>query len=340
MRQLFFSEDNMKYFAPGYYRKFHCIADKCQDNCCIGWEIDIDGDTMGKYSNMGGEIGRKLKENITVSEDGCYCFRLTADERCPFLNSSNLCELILSGGDDMLCEICRLHPRFRNWLPDRCEIGLGLCCEAAAEIILCDKEPFSMAECENDDEEIYEYEPAAGFIMSERNTLISLIESSIPTEDKTGRLLGYGKYIEERLYLRDYSHISDFDIWEKHSPDTNSEKNIDLIISLEPLNDKWKSICKKLEAVKTDNFGYSPSDELYYGNLLKYYIYRYYANAADDLDVFSPIALAVFSADAVTYIKKATGMSFIDSACLWSKEIDYSAENIDMICDYLNQSDN
>ena len=31
--------------VPSYYEKFHCIADQCKDNCCYGWEIDIDEGT-------------------------------------------------------------------------------------------------------------------------------------------------------------------------------------------------------------------------------------------------------------------------------------------------------
>lgn len=43
--------------VPSYYEKFHCIADQCKDNCCYGWEIDIDEGTMDYYRSLG-EIGR------------------------------------------------------------------------------------------------------------------------------------------------------------------------------------------------------------------------------------------------------------------------------------------
>ena len=35
-----------------------------------------------------------------------------------------------------LCQVCRDHPRFRSFFNDREELGLGLCCEAAARLIL------------------------------------------------------------------------------------------------------------------------------------------------------------------------------------------------------------
>ena len=36
----------MKIYVPDYYSEFSCIADKCSDNCCIGWEIDIDENSL------------------------------------------------------------------------------------------------------------------------------------------------------------------------------------------------------------------------------------------------------------------------------------------------------
>ena len=45
---------------PNYYKKFRCIAGDCRDNCCIGWEIDVDGDTLRKYEKIGGDFGARL----------------------------------------------------------------------------------------------------------------------------------------------------------------------------------------------------------------------------------------------------------------------------------------
>lgn len=42
---------------PDYYPLFHCIADRCRHNCCIGWEIDVDGDSLAAYDQIGGEMG-------------------------------------------------------------------------------------------------------------------------------------------------------------------------------------------------------------------------------------------------------------------------------------------
>ena len=50
---------------PQFYDKFLCTGDKCTDNCCIGWEIDVDEDSLERYKQVGGELGKRLRENIS-----------------------------------------------------------------------------------------------------------------------------------------------------------------------------------------------------------------------------------------------------------------------------------
>ena len=39
----------MKQIYPSYYTAFRCIGGACGDNCCIGWEIEIDSKTLAAY---------------------------------------------------------------------------------------------------------------------------------------------------------------------------------------------------------------------------------------------------------------------------------------------------
>ena len=133
-----------KIFAPDYYPAFHCIADKCRHTCCAGWEIDIDEDSLKKYQSMEDELGAFLRGHIDLKP--VPHFRLAKGERCPLLRSDLLCELILQKGDSALCQICRDHPRFRNYWSDRVEIGLGLACEEAARVILSSNHPLRLIE--------------------------------------------------------------------------------------------------------------------------------------------------------------------------------------------------
>ena len=120
----------MKIIAPDYYPEFKCAAGKCRHTCCCGWEIAVDDDSLEKYRD---------KSDILpfVDREGGAHFRLLGEEeRCPFLNGSGLCSLILRYGEDILCQTCRDHPRFRSFWSDRIELGLGLVCEEAGRLIL------------------------------------------------------------------------------------------------------------------------------------------------------------------------------------------------------------
>ena len=99
----------MKLYAPKYYEKFVCIADRCRHSCCIGWEIDVDRETAEKYKKMTDGYGLEIKKSL--SHKGTTHFKLKKDDRCPHLNDHGLCKIILNVGEDCLCEICREHPR-------------------------------------------------------------------------------------------------------------------------------------------------------------------------------------------------------------------------------------
>ena len=78
----------MKHLAPAYYGAFTCLADRCRDNCCIGWEIGIDPDTAAFYDSFPGETGDWLRSGITPPGTD-RCFLPDAQGRCRFLNEIN-----------------------------------------------------------------------------------------------------------------------------------------------------------------------------------------------------------------------------------------------------------
>ena len=75
---------------PDYYKNFKCIAGACCHSCCIGWEIDIDPDTLCRFDSLEGEFGERVRGSI-CREDTTH-FLLSEDERCPFLNACGLCD--------------------------------------------------------------------------------------------------------------------------------------------------------------------------------------------------------------------------------------------------------
>ena len=164
--------------VPDFYPEFACIASRCGHSCCVGWEVDVDEDSLERYSGIPGALGDKLRREIDMTSSPH--FRLDGRERCPFLTEENLCQLILELGEDSLCQICTDHPRFRSWFPDRVEEGLGLCCEEAGQLLLDRAEPLGFLSLPFDGED---EEPGEDYraLLELRTQLISLLQDRTKT---------------------------------------------------------------------------------------------------------------------------------------------------------------
>lgn len=125
----------MSIWYPDFYPAFRCRASACRHSCCRGWEIDVDDRSAERYRAIPGELGEELRRALFSDEEGWH-FRLDGEERCPFLQPDGLCRLICRLGEEALCDICALHPRFFEEL-DADELwGLGLSCEEATALLL------------------------------------------------------------------------------------------------------------------------------------------------------------------------------------------------------------
>lgn len=133
---------------PDFYDNFSCIASACRHSCCRGWEIDIDPDTAGYYEEFPGDFGDEIRRNIFYDEEGCH-FKLI-EENCPFLDKDGLCRMIKTQGEDVLCDICALHPRFYFDLSHQEFEGLGLCCEAVCSLLLSSRDTLLFINDEDD----------------------------------------------------------------------------------------------------------------------------------------------------------------------------------------------
>lgn len=303
---------------PDYYKKFRCTADKCRHNCCIGWEIDIDPETADFYRTVTGEMGKRLKESI--SGDPEPHFLLSASERCPFLNSCNLCDIITKLGEEHLCDICTEHPRFHNELPYRTESGLGLCCEAAAELILGQAEPMTL-----------EYNGFSEFddnIIALRDNIISVLQNRAQSMDKR---------INEMLV-----------ICNARLPERSISQWAELFLGLERMDEEWTRLLTILlnNAEQADICGFNnfmASRQTEYEQLTVYFIYRHFAVAQDTLDASARAAFAALgykilhALGAVLWTQNGefTFEQQINIARLFSSEIEYSDENLDILLDEL-----
>lgn len=125
----------MSVWYPDFYPAFRCRASACRHSCCRGWEIDVDEKSAQRYRELPGELGEALRTALFEDGEGWH-FRLDGEERCPFLEPDGLCCLIRELGEEALCDICALHPRFFQEIGEDELWGLGLSCEAATALLL------------------------------------------------------------------------------------------------------------------------------------------------------------------------------------------------------------
>lgn len=306
---------------PDYYPEFKCIAAACRHTCCAGWEIDIDEESLARFRKTEGAMGERLRAAISPGEEPYFI--LAEGERCPFLNGENLCDLILYGGEEFLCQICTDHPRFRSFLPSRTEIGLGLCCEAAGVLILGRKEPMRLLsegkpEPENEEET---------YLLALREQVFSLARD---------RRLPIGERMERILALCG------------SDADTDPLRWLDFYRGLERLEDGWGDVLEELarygpDAAEEAFAAYTQGRETEYEQLLLYFLYRHFLVAYEDGDVAGKAAFAVLSVrflmlwGAVCYGRHGR-FSFddqVECARRYSGEIEYSQENLDAFFDAL-----
>ena len=180
----------MKQIAPEYLLSFKCIADTCRHTCCVGWDIDIDAESAKRYATMP-DVAKQIEYGDPPH------MRLLPGERCPFLREDGLCRMIIDHGEDALCQICRDHPRFRNFWTDRTELGLGLVCEEAGRLILGRETPMKLIVLSDDGNDTKLPEDEA-FLLDYRAHLLD----TIPEVGPLARLREYliYRHIPDALY--------------------------------------------------------------------------------------------------------------------------------------------
>ena len=302
----------MEIYAPDYYLKFKCIADKCRHSCCIGWDVYVDYETLQKYAREGSELGSRIRNALTELEDGIG-FKMCQDGRCPFLDDSGLCDIITQKGDDLLCEICREHPRFYNFFSDRIETGIGLSCEEASRIITGAEAPAGLVGVSTVDDEEYELQDIEKYVLENRAVIFDILQRrDISLDERIDRILSlYG--------------ISKFD--------QNSQSLYSILNSLERLDPAWDDSLSELKDL-TRSFAL-PHLEAPFENILRYFLYRHLPSSEDELDFRARVAFSVFSFVAIRCLcfskfgkyGQCTLQDLCEIARAYSAEIEYSEDN-------------
>lgn len=355
----------MLIIKPDYYDEFNCIADKCDETCCIGWQIMIDDESLEKYKNVPGELGNRLKTEVDYEE---CCFKQNGRE-CAFLKSDGLCELQATYGEDMLCNTCKKYPRHTEEYEDVRELSLSLSCPAAADIMLSQKEQWTFITEENDefDDDFDEFD----FLLYDklviaRDVIFKLIQArnislltrmkmlvqlademqELHNDDKLGEVDGMLVKWEEKLELEEAEILKGIENSELDNYSKTKDR-FSILYELEMLNPDWLRILDNTwNKYYDDNQG---TDSLYEGlsneienaleNILMFFVYTYFCGAVYDDMIFSKIALSVYSTRWIYEIACANSfaqdkiLNLRKAAVKYAREVEHSDLNINALED-------
>ena len=299
----------MKLYAPKYYQSFRCIADRCEHSCCVGWEIDVDRQTLERYGGLCGGYGDVVKKSI--SYDGDPHFKLCAGDRCPHLDDRGLCKIILNLGKGYLCDICREHPRFYNYT-DVAEVGLGMSCPEAARVILASLDYTSMENIGEvfSKDEIGEFN---GRVMRDK-VYMTLSDGSRSYGERLAQL--YGEY---GIFLG------------------NDEMFRQKLCDLEYLDERHRSFFMKYSSASRP-MGIDP----YLERFLAYLIYRHCTEAIDYEDFVLRLSFCLFCERLVASLTASARASSLDGvaelARMISEEIEYSEVNTEELISFIEEN--
>ena len=359
----------MKVYYPDIFESFHCIGSECKDNCCkIGWDIEIDNNTLAFYRSLKDDMGKRLCDAI-YEEDGCHY--MGQDGGCPFLNEKGLCSVLLKYGEDKISEICAQHPRFYEWFGGYKEAGVGLSCEEVSRLLCTHSQPIKFYEKHTDEaDDTLEYNKVIFNAVKEiRDNLIKLMQDKgLDTKQKLYVILHTAIDLQNCLDEEnedDLDEVADILCDKKYiervlssakTDGSKAEKKkiyegiLTYFKGLDYLHDDFLNmLCeaeKNLDRIidNEDSFDkFYRFREYEYENLAIYFIYRYLLKATRDYDGYSKLLYAAVSVILVRLVDmneySKTGRLDVATQIFivkeYSKEVEYSAENAENIFDDL-----
>lgn len=313
----------MKVSYPSYYDKFRCIAAACPDSCCKEWTVDVDEHTAAHYRQLPGDFGKRLRKVLVDTEDGTVM--QIEDNRCPMWQQDGLCRIQSELGHDALCKTCREFPRLRHEFGDFEELGLELSCPEAARLILtADDHSTVTTTIPGGEDPQYDTQVMHILITSRQEALALLDNRHYCLPEKLAILLLYAHAVQGQIDGADeipFAPDTCLILAKKHTSAGNMQLCFSFFRGLEMLTAQWQ---KRLDNAPV---------EIAWGSVLqefaRYLIGRYWLQAISDYDLICRVKLIIVSC----LLVGALGGDPIQTAQLFSKEIENDAENIEAILD-------
>lgn len=313
----------MKVSYPEYYKDFQCLAGDCPDSCCKEWAVAIDEASAEYYRSLPGALGDALRASLQ-EEDGETILALTEDRRCPMWRADGLCRIQSELGEQALCHTCTQFPRLRHDYGDFAELGLELSCPEAARLILDRPQPKTVTVQQESTEEP-DYDPdAMSTLLRSRSVVVRLLSDPDHTPGEAlAILLLYAYRVQEELdggETAEYAPGDDLRRAKSIAQGGDEQALLDIYQDLEILTPQWR---QRLSAPAGSSWD---SKHL---TLARYFVDRYWLQAVSDLDLVCRVKFLLASCLTV----KLLGGDLLQTAQLYSKEIENDADNVEALLD-------
>ena len=312
----------MKVWTPEYYHQFRCIASACPDSCCKEWEVDVDDTAAAFYRNLEGPLGDRLRQVLKDTEDGTM---MTIENgRCPMWRQDGLCWIQAELGHDALCHVCQEFPRLRHDYGDFVELGLELSCPEAARLILSSSHSLTSSELSGGDEPEYDAEIMTILQESRKTILHFLGTTSLSPNLALAVLLLYAHEVQSWIDGGDAAILDAnycLALAEKHAKQGDWALLRSFFQNLEILTPQWHT---RLSAPNCDRSWHSG-----FLKLAEYFIGRYWLQAVSDFDLICRVKLLI----AACLLIYDLGGEFVETAQLFSKEIENDPDNLEAVLD-------
>ena len=302
------------------YEKFRCLAEKCPDSCCQGWEVDVDEDAAAYYRSMEGELGDRLRQVLKTQDD--QSSMILENGRCPMWRQDGLCRIQAEKGHDALCKVCREYPRLYMDYGDFAEWGLEMSCPEAARLLFADMS--SAAEVVSGGEEP-EYDPEIMDILqkSRRQLLVFWQNSDFSVPDALKVTLIFAHQTQSTIDGGELIGLNPQrcrHIGESSGTAGELEPLLEFFKKIEILTPTWhQRLCDPQGGI------WDPRLK----NFAIYLIRRYWYQAVWDYDLICRAKLIV----SACILVNALGGDPVETAQLFSKEIENDPDNRDAILD-------
>ncbi len=311
----------MEVFYPAYFNEFHCLAGSCPNSCCKEWTVDVDPEAAARYRALPGNLGDRLRAVLRDTVDGTVME--IENGRCPMWRIDGLCRIQAELGHDALCKTCREFPRLRHDYGDFVELGLELSCPEAARLILTSKQQDMFVTAQPGGTQPEYDADVMDILRSSRKTALTFLGEGHPLPETLAAILLYAHDVQ--AVLDGAETLSSPEACLEEVRNFRGSGDMDAVFAffreLEILTEIWK---KRLEQPPVTIAWSEPLRAL-----MRYMISRYWLQAVSDYDLVCRVKLAVVSC----LLVGALGGDPIETAQLFSKEIENDPDNVETILD-------